>query len=54
MASTPQKWLTFFCPKAKNFEYFVQYDFVQIAPACGSKTYQIMYGVTIDFQYQRQ
>ena len=25
-------------------------DFVQIPPACGLNTYQIMYGETLDFQ----
>ena len=30
------------------------YDFVQISPACGPNTYQIMYGETLDFQCQRQ
>ena len=33
----------FFCQKAENFEYFVPCDFVQVSPACGSNTYQIMY-----------
>ena len=40
--------------KAKNFVYFGPYDFVQILPACGPNTYQIMYGETLDFQYQSQ
>ena len=48
MASTlSQKWLTiffFFCQKAQNFVYFVPYHFVQILPARGSNTYQVMYG----------
>ena len=40
MASTLcQKLLAIFCQKAQNFVY----DFVQISPACGSNTYQIMY-----------
>ena len=49
-----QKWLTIFGQKAQNFEYFVSYDFVQISPACGPNTYQIVYGETLDFQCQRQ
>ena len=28
------------------------YDFVQILPACGLNTYQIMYAETLDFQCQ--
>ena len=43
-----------FLQKAQNFEYFVPYDLVQILPACGPNTYQIMYGETLDFQCQRQ
>ena len=55
MASTLcQKWLTIFCQKAQNFVYFGPYDFVQISPACGPNTYQIMYGMTLDFQCQHQ
>ena len=49
-----QKWLTIFCQKAQNFVYFEPYDFVQISPACGLNTYQIMYGETLDFQCQHQ
>ena len=55
MASTfSQKWLTIFCQKAQNLEYFVPYNFVQISAACGPNTYQIMYGETLDLQYQHQ
>ena len=44
MASTIcQKWLTSFCQKDQNFVYFGSYTFVQISPACGPNTYQIMY-----------
>ena len=32
-----------FCQKTQNFVYFVPYDFIQISPACGPLTYQIMY-----------
>ena len=32
--------------KAQKFVYFKSYDLVQISPACGSNTYQIMYGET--------
>ena len=54
MASTLcQKWLTIFCQTAQNFvRLFVKfglYNFVQISPACGPNTYQIMYGETLDF-----
>ena len=45
-----QKWLTNFCQKAQNLVGFRPYDFVQILPACGPNTYQIMYGKTLDFQ----
>ena len=55
MVSTlSQKRLTIFCQKARNFEYFVPYDFVQISPARGPDTFQIMYGETLDFQSRRQ
>ena len=37
------------CQKAKNRVYIGPYDFVQISPACGPNTYQIMYGLTSDF-----
>ena len=33
-----QKWLTIFCQKAQNFEYFVPHDSVQISTACGPNT----------------
>ena len=55
MASTLcQKWLTIFCQKAQNFVWFGPYDFVQISPACGPNTYQIMYVEALDFQCQNQ
>ena len=55
MASTLcPKWLTIFCQKAQNFVQFGPYNFVQISPACGPNTYQIMYGDTLDFQSQHQ
>ena len=55
MASTLcQKLLIIFCPKAHNFVWFRQYDFVQIPPAYGPNTYQIMYRETLDFQCQHQ
>ena len=41
-----------FCQKAQNFVHFGQYDLVQISPARGPSTYQIMYGETSDFQCQ--
>ena len=55
MVSTlSQKWLAIFFQKAENFVYFILYDFVEISPAGGPNTYQIMYGKTLDFQCQRQ
>ena len=39
-----------FCQKTQNVVYFGSYDFVQISPACGPNTYQIMYGESLDFQ----
>ena len=45
---------SFFAEKAQNCVYFVPFDFVQISPACGPHTYQIMYGLILDFQYERQ
>ena len=55
MASTLcQKLLTIFCQKAPNFVWFGPCNFVQILPACGPNTYQIVYGETLDFQYQHQ
>ena len=38
----------------KIFGVFGPSDLVQISPACGSDTYQIMYGETLDFQCQCQ
>ena len=32
-----------FAKKTQNFVYFVPCDCVQISPACGSNTYQIIY-----------
>ena len=47
MASTLcQKLWTIFCQKAQNFVWFRPYYFVQIPPACGPNTYQVMYGDT--------
>ena len=46
--------LTIFYQKAQNFVYFEPHDFVQISPACGPNTYQIMYGEILDFRCQRQ
>ena len=55
MASTLcQKLLTNFCQKAQNFVCFGAYDFVQISPARGPNTYQIMHGETLDFHCQQQ
>ena len=42
------------CKKGQNFVQFEPYDFVQILPAYGLNTYQIMYGETLDFQCQHQ
>ena len=54
MVSTlSQNWLPIFSRKAQNFECFVPYDFVQILQACVPNTYQIMYGMTLDFECQR-
>ena len=56
MASTLLSKMVFknliFCQKAQNFVHFRQYGLVQISPACGPGTYQIMYGETLDFQCQ--
>ena len=41
-----------FFQKAQNFVLFGSYNFVQISPACGPNTYQIMYGETLNFQCQ--
>ena len=41
-----QKLITIFGQKAHNFVWFRLCDFVQISPACGPNTYQIMYGET--------
>ena len=50
MASTLcQKWLTILCQKAQNFVY----NCVQISPAYGPNTYQIIYGEPLDFQCQK-
>ena len=49
-----QKHSPIWCQKAQNFVYFAPYDFVQISPACGPNTYQMMYGETLNFQCQRQ
>ena len=38
-----------FWSKAQNFVPFRSYDLVQISPACGSNTHQIMYGETVTF-----
>ena len=46
--------VTIFCQKDQKFIYFGPYDFVQISPASGPNTYQIMYGETLDFQCQYQ
>ena len=35
-----------FSQKAKNFVYFVTYDFDQLSPACGPNTYGIIYEET--------
>ena len=32
--------------------YFRSFDFVQILPACNPNTYQVMYGDSLNFQYQ--
>ena len=40
------------CQNAQNFIYFGLYDLVQILPVCGTNTYQIMYGETLDFKRQ--
>ena len=38
----------------KKNVWFGLYDFVQISPAFGPNTYQIMYLETLDFQCQHQ
>ena len=35
-----------YCQKTQNFVHFGTYDLVQCSPACGSSTYQMMYGET--------
>ena len=40
----------FFGQNAQNFVYFGPYNFVQISPARGPNTYQIMYAETLDFE----
>ena len=55
MASTlAQIWLTILCQEAQYFVYIGLYDCVQISPACGQNTYQIIYGKTLDFQCHYQ
>ena len=44
----------FWSKSSKFCILFGPYDFVQISPACGPNTYQIMYGETLDFQCQHQ
>ena len=44
----------FFCQKPQTSVHFVSYDFVQILPAGGPNTCQIMYGEIVDFQRQRK
>ena len=51
---SPKYFLKTVCQKAQNLVYFVPCDFVQISPACGPNTYQIMYEEILDFQCQRQ
>ena len=52
--NTLSKMVNHFCQKAQNFVHVEPYDFVQISPAYGPNTYQIMYGKTLDFQCQYQ
>ena len=40
--------------KSTKFAWLGPYDFVQILPACGLNTYQIMYGETLDLKCQHQ
>ena len=44
-----QRLFTIFCQKAQNFVLFGPYDSVQISPACGANTYQMMCGETFAF-----
>ena len=44
----------FFFQKVQNFIEFGLYDFVQISPARGPNTYQIMYVETLDMQCLHQ
>ena len=40
-----------FGQKAQDFVHFGLYDLVQMSPACGQNTYQILlYGETLNFQ----
>ena len=54
VSETFSKMASTLCQKAQNFVNFGPYAFVQISPACGPNTYQIMYGETLDFQCQHQ
>ena len=36
-----------FCQKPQNFVHFGQYNLFKISPACGTSTYQIMYGESL-------
>ena len=44
--NTLSKMVNHFLSKSSIFCIFGPYDFVQISPASGSNTYQIMYGET--------
>ena len=41
-----------FCQKTQNFMHIRAYNLVQILPACGPNTYQIMSGETLDSKCQ--
>ena len=41
-----------FCQKAKKNVHFGPHDLVQISPACGPNACAIIYGNTLDFQWQ--
>ena len=51
--NTFSKMVNHFLPKKLKILY-IFCDFVQISPACGLNTYQIMYGEILDFRCQRQ
>ena len=52
--NTFSKMVKHFLAKRSAFGIFRTLRFVQISPACGPNTYQMMYGQTLNFQCQCQ